>query len=378
MFALALALFLNQASALEVLFGPEFTFGRPFEEKKGFDPFKREWSATPQLNEVTPILEKHLVLGQLPGGEFKWDTFSHKSGYGYRFISPNGWSFDLTKDPAVLEVQMKPGTVEMFATYASDMQDAIFVSAANANLFPQDYLGGGHINISFKTFKSNPRLLRNWVVDLFNHNELFIGIFGFDTKNSMSWNLKRKNDAFKEVVQRFDEGAFDSQTLEFVHELNYALNPQTEEDDFIAPWGMTKRHSKEFAICFDDVTTDGRIEIRGVRAQKSMDMWVRQIRLLRNRLVFLSKSQKRIPIAERVPLEKFDFETKQHHLNPPIDPQLAMRSFYVYVTESGEKWQDHRDYIWPRWQGEELAKFEASEWFKQQEIKKCAKGLDAD
>jgi hypothetical protein len=85
--------------------------------------------------------------------------------------------------------------------------------------------------------------------------------------------------------------------------------------------------------------------------------------LLEQRLRYLERFTSPLTYENRVPLERM---VSQYI--PPIDAQLALQSFYVYVKESGLLWKDHRDYLWPQWMsGEELEKFESSEWFRAQE-----------
>jgi hypothetical protein len=44
-----------------------------------------------------------------------------------------------------------------------------------------------------------------------------------------------------------------------------------------------------------------------------------------------------------------DLSLQDRVLNPPVDPQQALQAFHQYVTESGLRWEDHQDYLWPRW-----------------------------
>jgi hypothetical protein len=70
---------------------------------------------------------------------------------------------------------------------------------------------------------------------------------------------------------------------------------------------------------------------------------------------------------------------EKHLLQPPIDPQWALRTFYEYVTESGLEWKDHTDYLWPKWiTDHEVELFESTRWFKDREAKRnCESLLDS-
>lgn len=297
---------------------------------------------------------QHLVHGQPEQEKFKLGAFA-----GREYLSsPNGWWVSWYWDDGSAEVQTKHMTVAEFKRYKSDMQDAIFVSAANVGYFPEWWRGGGHINIDVTNFKENRLLYRNFVVDLLNHNELFMGIFNYDMQNAEPHEL-----------MQFDPK--DSRRAGF--DVPYLLSILDDRlhghGSFETMTRLFMQYLKGRSFSFYKIE-EGRIEIRAVRPQASMDVWVRQIELLEARLKYLETFKGPIPFHPRVAIHY----NLSDRLTPPVDPQAALRSFYEYVTESGLKWQDHRDYLWPKWmykqKGEshnQLEIFEQSEWFKTQE-----------
>jgi hypothetical protein len=380
-------------------FGAEFTF---------FNPQTGNRVGT---NRLVQRLRDHLVKNQLDGAKFiedhyldedvDYDSVPNGEYAGRdvspsemtslstgRFTSPSGWWFEWGLDDGVVEIKTKPMTLEEFRQYQGDMQDAIFVSAANEGLWPPAFLGGGHINLSMSTFKGNDLLLRNFFVDFLNHNELFMGIFNYDTHNSASICVQSSTvqKQVRSVIGKFDAGGFqgiEHSQEKFLREIQAALN--LTGDDCLTEWNKNEPPGEDsssrqtyFAVNFFHVVPNmpySRIEIRAVRAQQSMDMWIRQIELFQKRLEYLEKIVKPIALKRRVPVEKIDIEHKKHHLNPPIQAQEALRSFYIYVTESGLRWQNHRDYLWPAWiQAGEVERFENSRWFTEREGS-CAKLL---
>lgn len=345
----------------DILFGPEFTF---------VDLESSEQKPA-NVSRVIFRMHNHLVLGQPEGARF-----SREEDPGQvrgSFTSPNGWKFTHHPDGSLgFEVQVTPGTIEYFRKYAADMQDAIFVSAANEGFMPALFYGGGHINISFKPFLTDPLLFRNFIVDLWNHNELFMGVFGYDTNNALPLDLANPYDIgeVKKIIARFDAGEFrdTSGMIEFTRHLKHALDTA---DPLLRMWhavGYSTR-TKFHAISFNRIAMNdsGRLELRGVRPQASMDVWLRQIELLHARLKYLEKVRVPIPYRPRVSFV-VDEVRSNHMLNPPLDPQLALREFHGYVRQSGKKWEDHRDYLWPQWITDgELDKFEKSKWFLRRE-----------
>lgn len=358
-----LALFTSSCFALgPLLFGPEFTF----------DIHSRQ-----QMRSVKALLSRmrrHLIQGQAPGARFQDRRLSKRR---VRFTSPNGWSYIVATDPSVIEIQMTPTTVEVFRHFKADMQDAIFASASNERMFPSDFRGGGHINISMSAFEGNLLLLRNFLVDLYNHNELFMGVFGYDTHNALPLSLyqSERRAEVQHILETFDPNEATLNDLPIA----LARAQQNVVEPFLLKWRTEPTpRIKAFAVNYNHVddTIASRIEVRAVRPQASMDVWVRQISLFQSRLKYLETLTEPIPFKERVAVQEIDFVNARHEINPPVDPQEALRSFYIYVTEAGEKWKDHTDYLWPDWvRGGEVEKFENSEWFQEQEARSCERQL---
>jgi hypothetical protein len=334
-----LALFAHLSFSLEpVRFGPEFTF-----------------MPDPNLNigGLFERMNRHLIEEQPEGAKFHLD-------HGYkgrsRWTSPNGWWTALYADSGGFEVNVKPMTVDEYKKYAADLQDAIFVSAANIGHFPALWQGGGHINIDVENFRRNPLLFRNFMVDLVNHNELYFGIFNYDLQNAVP-------------PQR--TASFDNDFRQSLKQLDAELpNPKSEVD--------YNKLADKFYLYFFGVgkkaielikRAESRIEFRAVRPQASIDVFIRQIELIEARLRYLENFKTPISYEPQAPLEATAYaDFARYSPRPPIDPQKALQAFYRYVTESGQLWRNHRDYLWPQWiSGGELEKFEMSEWFKSRE-----------
>jgi hypothetical protein len=311
-----------------------------------------------------------LIEGQPEGAKFKQ--------FGYGFASPNGWSFSLGVDPGVVEVQMSPMTWTQFAHYSSDIQDAIFASASNVGYFPPLFTGGGHINIGAQVLTRHSLLLfRNLLADLINHSELFMGIFGYDTNNALPFPLL--TEEVKERVlgafENFDRGHIG--LAKMILTINSAQKSSC--DPYNGLWDASCPRDKATGFSLGNIEgRKGRLELRGVRPQASMDVWVRQIRLLAKRIEYLRR--KRVPIAIK-PIVRInadaEWEPGKYMLNPPVNPQRALHAFHRYVIESGERWQDHKDYLWPKWITDgEVQRYEQSVEFKDLQQQSCANALE--
>jgi len=76
-----------------------------------------------------------------------------------KFSFPNDtppWHFVLGTDPAVIEVQMSPLTLEEMKKIAPEVQELIFNSASDVGLRTYEFLGGGHLNMSGEILRDNP------------------------------------------------------------------------------------------------------------------------------------------------------------------------------------------------------------------------------
>ena len=345
------------------IYGPEFSFG----------------SLNGRLNDrnlesFRTHTREHLVDKQYP--ESRFERFYSSASRG-GLSSPNGWWFTSEIDSGVLEVQMKPMKAGTFAKHASDIQDAIFTSAANIDLTPLDYLGGGHINLSISSFDGDALLIRNFLADYFNHNELAMGALNYDTNNALPlWlhnvdTIGRVKSIFEFYQFSIAKGESSDEVLLSAFLSSLGGVRENANDIFSNRWGNRGPRGKSTDISLIEAK-ENRLEIRAVRPQKSIYRWIKQIELIDARINYLKTKMTAIPLAPLVPIipERSEFK-HNYHLNPPVDPQLALRSFYNYITESGLKWADYKEDVWPRWQTEgEVAKFEASEWF-QQRSKSC-------
>lgn len=341
-------------------FGPEFTFTSP----------SCAGNTKQFAKKVVRRAQRHLVDNQPRGAKFDYDGYTN-------FKSPNGWSASFEEDTCVVEVKVSPMTVDKYERYARDIEDAVFVTNANEGLFPAPFLGGGHINIDFKYLSKRPMLLRNFLVDLFvNHVELSMGIFNFDTNNALPHVMLNRDflPQFRLATKAFDDCRGPDCEDEYLQKL-VKLTSQVR-DPFSDFWfkSVHLRWGKLMAVNL--LHYDGaspRIEIRSVRAQASMDVWIRQIRLLRNRLRYLEKLAKPIPIKLKFDLRKVHAAVKNAAitediaLNPPISAAEALANFKIFAEESGEKIEDHLDYIWPAWQSKAVPSCE--QLLKNTEIK---------
>lgn len=106
--------------------------------------------------------------------EYQGDVYQDQYHPDYRVQYQDGFYYDITLDPAVVEIKVKPSTVDEFKRQADRIQTDIFDFAKNElGLKPPKELGG-HIHIGFESgFNGNLKHFRNFFVDLMNHQELW-------------------------------------------------------------------------------------------------------------------------------------------------------------------------------------------------------------
>ena len=353
------------AETFKGIYGPEFTFGLPISHA----------NVPRELSDFMTRAKNHLVYGQSNEGRFAPFNKDSRSGY----ISPNGWWFTYENDPGVLEVQMNPMSVEDFKKYASDIQDAIFVTAANSGLFPMEFLGGGHINISTQPFKDNPLLLRNFLADYWNHNELAMGCLSYNTNSAVPLcmqddkYLRNMQGLFNRFDRLFEIGELSPIVLIEALIRDLDKNRTRSFDVFRGQWGRpSEARQKHTDLTLSQIKniSNGRIEIRAVRPQKSIYRWIKQIELIEARINYLAQFKHPIPLRPKVPIQYpvTGNAIRKATLTPPIDVQEALKSYYLYITESGLNWEDYKEDLWPQWQtSQEVTTFENSDWFKEKE-----------
>ena len=180
-------------------------------------------------------------------------------------------------------------------------------------------------------------------------------------------------DTIKDAIEKFDQSAGGISALKvFLRQINEATS--SAYDPFITMWGDFPEpvRYKMTAISLTNLGIDAdnfnRIEMRSVRAQMDVYVWIRQIRLIRNRIRYLETLDEPIPYNPSFELSHIRAlateltELEHYKLNPPAEAQEALKAFQKFVEESGENIHDHLDYVWP-------------EWITNGEVEKFKKGL---
>ncbi|MGH1468804.1 MAG: hypothetical protein ACRBBP_07995, partial [Bdellovibrionales bacterium] len=206
---------------------------------------------------------------------------------GRRVTLPNGFWFEITTDLWALEVKTKPVSLEEFKNLQEPLQNLVWSAANQADVRPHDRLGGGHIHLDIESHFGKDRLaFRNFIVDLANRPELFMGAFGFNYFNAPPLALfgQEALDGFKEVLHNFDTHP-DLEIKDLMHEINHFYS--TLKNPVV---GGTSEKFHAVNLTHFDLGALGTVELRGFRPQLNalhtellMEIFTGRIRELKKR-----------------------------------------------------------------------------------------------
>lgn len=258
----------------------------------------------------------------------------------------DGFWMQVKPDQGVVEVIAEPLTREQWARVGSRVQNDLFNVAGSIGLFPHELAGGGHIHVDAAALmKDNGRLLRNIMVDFSNHPELFAGIFGPEDLDSAYpfYRLKLETrKKFGQIIELFDQGKIVSAN-ELAQKISKLFAGAREAPgERYQALSLNRINSKNSRTYGDNKT----IEIRGLRAQKNFDYFLKQITLFEKRFEYLSKLQ-----------------TNPSFLDVPMPTSRAsmVRAFHQYVTEAGLPWAEYEKIIFPEFRNVTVNNL--SKWF---------------
>ena len=248
---------------------------------------------------------------------------------GSKVILPDGLWFEITKDLWVLEVNAKPMTLAEIRKYKDILQALVWDCASEVGLTPHYRVGGGHIHLDIKGhFKNNHTLFRNFIVDIFNHPELFMGAFSLDYLNAPPFALLGENaiQSFARALDRYDRGE-----MSFNLWLSAILKSYRLSEDF----GTTRIGDIKFHVLnFDHSET---LEIRGFRPQVSAEHFLLLAEILSSRIKILESHDGYVPFNPKNYFEKVatvSFGGMELY-RTQVDPQLVVKTLTSYLHSAG-------------------------------------------
>lgn len=189
-------------------YGPEFNFSNK-EIKRKFDPD----SLNNGINSVFQLRFRDEVANRCPEcliEKFKDERIGERDGdYRYRVKHRDGWSFTISLDPMVVEVQADPMTLEEARAAAPEMQRLIFEAAGAVGLNSEKRGGQVHIGVR-ETFGEDPLYFSNFLKDWYFHSRMAFYLFGGDSGNSPTVDMvgSHPHGNLKQIFRMFDERFF--------------------------------------------------------------------------------------------------------------------------------------------------------------------------
>jgi hypothetical protein len=264
-----------------------------------------------------------------------------ENSYGvttYRVTYPDSWYFDIATDPAVVEIQTKPSTVEEIQKNSERIQKHIFESADAVGLLPASKImgkdwAGSHIHIGAVSAlgdgKEAVMLLKNFMVDFSNHPELAFGIFTNDHGNAppLAMLPQAQRSAFAQIAREVDAGKIRSINTfakrirkEVYNVAIYDWSPTTKYQAF----NVNRLGNKEFDILAQT------FEIRAMRGQESALDFLILTQLMEARIKYVKSLGRSIEV--KVPTGYMTEEVKAE-------------AFYRYVVETGLSFEPYVKFL---------------------------------
>ena len=299
------------------LFGPEWTFTNRHLIKRTDHNYKvaliKTWRE--HIKEICPNCYQEY-------------SNERSSFYGQYTINYNKeQKFAITSDPLVIEIKASPLTVKEFKENMNKLQTLIWDTGKHLGVQPHSRVGGGHIHVDIKTnFGNNTLLQRNFIVDLFNHPELFMGALSLDYLNAppLAFFPPDQISIIEKALRNFDNNNLN------LDELKERIIEVYRKSKIIEP------SAKYRAVNFNHRDT---IEVRGFRPQASARHYFDMITLLESRIEFLRG------INTPIPLNVPDYHNayaytitsvnKLHKYTTSISSQRVVDVYKKFVEETG-------------------------------------------
>jgi hypothetical protein len=249
----------------------------------------------------------------------------------YRVTLKNGWHFDITLDPSVIEITAKPVAVNEIAAIKEEIEAPIFSTAKELSLRTDT---AGHLNYGIEsTFGDDSRLFYNFIADYLNNPGLTRGVMGYEDNANAPHPEKlapKQRAALKNVLDDFDpEKSSATDLAKSLYKEVYYRSVVFGGADGEPP---EKYHAVNIVSLTKEGDTWPRLELRAVQMQKSAEEVELLSKLFASRVEFLKRKSGKISyIGDK----NYQAAT----------PEEMIEDFHRYVVESGLEWKSYRPFI---------------------------------
>jgi hypothetical protein len=257
------------------------------------------------------------------GRNCRFERIFGKYGFETRVHFQNGFYFQVSWDPGVVEIIAKPSTLKELKENAEDVKKYLYDSAHAVGL-TGTLDNGGHVNVGLDSaFSDDAELFLKYFVDYANHPELALGILGHSVNNGPPLSILQPEQraALSKIVRQFYNKELN--TLEDVIE---AIQTQVYTHSY--KWDNSQHYQ---SVGLKSIPKEPkhrrRIEHRSVRSQESFEQFIAMAELIEHRHQFLKKNKNKIIYYK----SDETFFTYQQQLN----------LFWVYTKDMGLNYQDY-------------------------------------
>ncbi len=310
--------FAQSVDLSKLRWAPEWTFTKPYMLTKNF----RDYYS------LGIEMEKHFQSKYANDASIEVLDTTDYSKELFRLKLKGGIIFSFTTDPGVFEIRTTPLTLKQWRSNQKLFQSVIFDTMAEIGLTPHEREGAGHLNFSLEDLRDRPLLIRNFIVDFYNHPGLGV------TLNSLTANEEdapyldqlREKKRIK-LLSIFKNTS--SQNTTYRNILNEFSS--MSEEKFIA-----------LMIRDIDEILRRRVEIRTLRPQKNMEQFIQLIEIFQARLEFLQHFDGVVPVKT---------------VRPVDDGWKALGQWAQYIEETGLDPKIYRSLLPEAWQALDFQSF---------------------
>ncbi|MBC7395896.1 MAG: hypothetical protein H7333_00510 [Bdellovibrionales bacterium] len=338
---LLFTLFTPVARAWPPTYGTEFNFGNAA-LSKAFESRRAEVQKPSEKFEQTYARKMAKLIKERCGDLCTVTEHAGKYFTEYQVQFKNDFGFNISVDPACVEIQTNPATAAKIKEQAALIQKYIFDIAKTSGLETQ--INGAihemnaHLNIGTRSaFKNKPKDFARFLADYSNRPALGSGVLGHNYYNAPPMQVlnEKQQNAFQQLIEKVNNGKL--ATLEDIaYQMNY--NVYTHSPAWASPAearhyqaaGLKQLLKSEFDY------SDMPFELRAIRQPRTAQEYQLLTELMDKRIQYVA-TLKDEPIYYRKVLahkETLKFSNDRQAL-----------SFQIYLAEIGENWQKYQNLI---------------------------------
>ncbi|MCM0605873.1 MAG: hypothetical protein KA715_07250 [Xanthomonadaceae bacterium] len=210
-------------------------------------------------------------------GDDKETVFLSSEYPNYRVKYKNGFYYDITLDPATVEIKLKPMTLEEAKKYSDIIQKDIFDLANSINLHPpKDESSQIHVGVesSFGVRNQLTENFRNFILGMVHrHQELWL-LWVDDTSNAPPLSLMPESQtlAFEAVIEDIDKKLIKTYP-DFCKRMKHDVYGETFDADMVSDYDRANKYHAVNVnrLCKKFPMGIKTVEFRSLPSQKSAD-----------------------------------------------------------------------------------------------------------